>query len=189
MEPFFTTKEQGTGLGLATVYGLAQRSNGFVAIHSVAGKGTTVHLYFPKVDAGPTVSREGLAPEHAPLGHGERILIVEDNDKVRDAVAGRLESLGYAVLQARSGLEAIKLLQSGESVALMFSDIVLPGGVTGYDVAGWVRSRKPQIKVVLTSGYSHMPLAANEAVREIRILNKPYTRQQLAHVLREALNS
>jgi signal transduction histidine kinase len=189
MEPFFTTKEQGTGLGLATVYGLAQRSNGFVAIHSVAGKGTTVHLYFPKVDGGPTVSRAALASEQAPLGHGERILVVEDNDKVRDAVAGRLESLGYAVLQARSGFEAVELLQSEEPVALMFSDIVLPGGVTGYDVAGWVRSRKPHVKVVLTSGYSNLPPAASEAIREIRVLDKPYTRQQLAHVLREALMS
>jgi signal transduction histidine kinase/CheY-like chemotaxis protein len=188
VEPFFTTKEQGTGLGLATVYGMAQQSNGFVAIHSAVSEGTSVHVYFPKVEAGPTVSRATSATEQAPLGHGERILIVEDNDKVRDAVASRLESLHYAILQARSGFEAIELLESGEPVALVFSDIVLPGGMTGYDIADWVRSKKPQVKVVLTSGYSDVPLAS-ETARRIRVLGKPYTRQQLANALRDALSS
>jgi nitrogen-specific signal transduction histidine kinase len=77
MEPFLTTKEQGMGLGLATVYGAAQQSEGFVAIHSAVGEGATVHLYFPKVEAGPTMSRATFATERAPFGHGERILIVE----------------------------------------------------------------------------------------------------------------
>jgi CheY-like chemotaxis protein len=189
MEPFFTTKERGTGLGLATVYGVARQSGGFVDIHSAVGKGTAVHLYFPKVEARPPVRRETYSTEPVPFGHGEPILVVEDNDKVRDAAASRLESLGYAVLQARSGFEAIKLLESGEPVALVFSDIVLPGSVTGYDVADWVRAKKNHIKVVLTSGYSNMPLAASEAARRVRVLDKPYTRQQLAHALREALDS
>jgi CheY-like chemotaxis protein len=190
MEPFFTTKEQGTGLGLATVYGAAKQSDGFVAIHSAVGKGTTVHLYFPKVEAGPGVSRATVATKQTPLGHGERILVVEDNDKVRDAAVSRLESLGYAVLEARRGFEAIKLLESGEPVALVFSDIVMPGRMTGYDLANWIRSKRPGVKVVLTSGYSsNMPLAASEAARETRVLGKPYTRQQLAHALHEALSS
>lgn len=98
----------------------------------------------------------------------------------------RLESLGYAVLQARTGPEAIKLLESGEPVALVFSDIVLPGRMTGYDVAEWVRSKKPDLKLVLASGYSNMPLAASEAVREIGVLGKPCTREQLAHAFRKA---
>jgi CheY-like chemotaxis protein len=154
------------------------------------GKGTTVHLYFPKVEAGPSVSRATVATKQAPLGHGERILVVEDNDKVRDAAVSRLESLGYAVLEARRGFEAIKLLESGELVALVFSDIVMPGRMTGYDLANWIRSKRPGVKVVLTSGYSsNMPLAASEAARETRVLGKPYTRQQLAHALHEALSS
>jgi hypothetical protein len=100
----------------------------------------------------------------------------------------RLESLGYAVLQARTGPEAIKLLESGEPVALVFSDIVMPGKMTGYDVAEWIRSKRPDLKVVLTSGYSNMPLAPSEAIREVGVLGKPYTREQLAHVFRQALH-
>jgi CheY-like chemotaxis protein len=122
------------------------------------------------------------------LGDGELILVVEDNDKVREATMSRLESLGYAVLEARTGPEAIRLLQSGEPIALVFSDIIMPGGMTGYDVAEWVRSVKPELKVLLTSGYSDMPLAASEAVRAIKVLGKPYTRAQLACALREALD-
>src|SRR5262245_3339101 len=188
MEPFFTTKEQGSGLGLATVYGAVQHSGGFVAIQSDLGKGTAVHLYFPKAEAGLIVSQSRFSAHQAsPEGHGERILVVEDNDRVRDATKGRLESLGYAVLEAKSGAEAIKLLESGEQLALVFSDIALPGSMTGYDVAEWVRSKKPDLKLLLTTGYSNMPLAASEAVRAIRVVRKPYTREQLARALQEAI--
>ena len=123
------------------------------------------------------------------MGDGELILVVEDNDTVREATVSRLESLGYAVLEAKSGPEAIKLLESGQPIALVFSDIVMPGGMTGYDVEEWVRSMKPEVKVLLTSGYSDMPLAGSEAVREIEVLAKPCTREQLACALRAALNS
>src|SRR5262245_16376637 len=190
MEPFFTTKEQGegTGLGLATVYGTVQQSGGFVAIESAVGKGTTVHLYFPKAAGAPNEIAATVPAGNAPFGDGERILIVEDNDKVREATVSRLESLGYAVFEAKSGPEAIKLLESGEPVALVFSDIVMPGKMTGYDVVEWIRSKRPDLKVVLTSAHSDMPLAASEAVREIRALGKPYTREQLAYAFREALH-
>ena len=100
----------------------------------------------------------------------------------------RLESLGYAVLEAKAGPEAIMLLDSREPIALVFSDIALPGGMTGYDVAEWVHSMKPHLKVLLTSGYSDMPLAVGEAAQKIRVLGKPYTREQLAWALREALD-
>jgi signal transduction histidine kinase len=187
MEPFFTTKEQGTGLGLATVYGAVQHSSGFVAIQSAVGKGTAVHLYFPQAEKGLCSSRVTIPAKQAALGEGERILAVEDNDKVREATVQRLESLGYTVLEAKTGVEAINLLEAGEQVALVFSDIVMPGRMTGYDVAEWVRSKKPGLKVLLTSGYSDLPLAASEPVRELRVLSKPYTREQLSHALHEAL--
>ena len=159
MEPLFTTKEpgKGTGLGLATVHSTVRQSGGFVAIDSAVGEGTSVHLYFPKAEPGPIVSRATPSTQKAPLGDGELILVVEDNDKVREATVSRLESLGYAVLEAKTGPEAITLLESGEAVSLVFSDIVMPGGMTGYDVAEWVRSMKPELKVLLTSGYSDMP--------------------------------
>jgi CheY-like chemotaxis protein len=92
------------------------------------------------------------------LGDGELILVVEDNDKVRETTVRRLESLGYPVLEARSGPEAITLLGSGQPIALVFSDIVMPGGMTGYDVAEWVRAKKPNLKMLLTSGNSDIPL-------------------------------
>ena len=190
MEPFFTTKEQGegTGLGLATVYGSVQQSAGFVTIESAVGKGTTVHLYFPKAERTPNEIAATAPAGEAPFGDGERILIVEDNDKVREATVSRLESLGYAVSQARTGPEAIKILESGEPVALVFSDIVMPGQMTGYDVAEWIRSKRPNLKVVLTTAHSNRPLAASKAVHKIRVLGKPYTREQLAHAFREALH-
>ena len=122
------------------------------------------------------------------MGTGELILVVEDNDRVREATVRRLESLGYAVVEAKTGPEAITLLESGKPIALVFSDIVMPGGMTGYDVAEWVRSKKPGLKVLLTTGYSEMPIGASEAVREIKVLGKPYTREQLACALREALD-
>ncbi len=190
MEPLFTTKEpgKGTGLGLATIHSTVRESGGFVAIDSSLGKGTVVHLYFPKVEPGPIVSRATPSTKEVPLGDGELILVVEDNVKVRKATASRLESLGYAVVEAKTGPEAITLLESGEPIALVLSDIVMPGGMTGYDVAERVRSMKPDLKVLLTSGYSDMQLAASEAVRKIKVLGKPYTREQLAHALREALD-
>ena len=117
-----------------------------------------------------------------------KILVVEDNDKVREATANRLESLGYAVLQAKTGSETITVLLSGEPIALVFSDIVMPGGMTGYDVAKWVQSMKPEVKLLQTTGYSEVPLAVSEAARKIKVLAKPYTREQLACALREALD-
>src|SRR5215467_9574613 len=113
MEPFFTTKEQGSGLGLATVYGAIQHSGGFVDIQSAVDKGTVVHLYFPKAEAGPKVNQTNFPANQAPPeGHGEHILVVEDNDRVRAATESRLKSLGYAVLGAKTGMEAIKLMES-----------------------------------------------------------------------------
>jgi signal transduction histidine kinase/CheY-like chemotaxis protein len=190
MEPFFTTKEKGygTGLGLAAVYSILQQSGGFVAICSTVGKGTTVRLYFPKTELATSVSHARPATNEVPLGDGEFVLIVEDNDAVRAATVNRLQSLGYAVIEARTGLEAIKSLESGTPVALVFSDIVMPGGMTGYDVANWVHSRRPNCKVLLTSGYANPPAAANDGVREIKVLGKPYTRVQLAQVVRETLH-
>jgi CheY-like chemotaxis protein len=190
MEPFFTTKEQGegTGLGLATVYGTVRQSGGFVSIASAVGKGTTINLYFPKAEVRSNKIPASIPAGEAPFGEGECILVVEDNDRVREATVSRLESLGYAVCQARTGSEAIKRLESGESIALVFSDVVMPGKITGYDIVEWIRSNRPDLKVVLTSAHSNMPLTMSEAMREIRVLGKPHTREQLAHAFREALH-
>jgi two-component system CheB/CheR fusion protein len=190
MEPFFSTKETGksTGLGLATVHGTVRQSGGFVAIESAVGQGTSVHLYFPKAEPVPIASHASPSTKEAPLGDGELILVVEDNDKVRAATVSGLESLGYAVLEAKTGPDAITLLGSDEPIALVFSDIVMPGGMTGYDVAERVRAMKPDLKVLLTSGYRDLGVKAGKMARDAKILGKPYTRAQLACALREALD-
>jgi signal transduction histidine kinase len=191
MEPFFSTKEPGkrTGLGLATVRGTVRQSGGFVAIESAVGQGTSVHVYFPKAEPVPIVSGASLSTKEAPLGDGELILVVEDNDKVREATVSGLESLGYAALEAKTGPDAVTLLEFDEPIALVFSDIVMPGGMTGYDVAEHVCSMKPDLKVLLTSGYSDLGVKATKSARAVKILAKPYTRAQLAWALRDALDN
>jgi CheY-like chemotaxis protein len=134
------------------------------------------------------VTHARASTKEVALGKGELILLVEDNDAVRKATVSRLGSLGYSVLEAKTGAEAITVLQAGKPVSLVFSDIVMPGGMTGYDLAEWVSATKPELKVLLTSGYSEMPLAARDAVRKIKVLGKPYTRDQLARALREAFD-
>jgi signal transduction histidine kinase len=190
MEPFFTTKEPGksTGLGLATVRSTVLHAGGFVTVDSSVGEGTSVRLYFPRAEPGLIVSRAKPSTQEAPLGDGELILVVEDNDKVRQATVSGLESLGYAVLEAKTGPDAIKLLESGEPIALVFSDIVMPGGMTGYDVAERVRSISPDLKVLLASGYSDLDVKVRKPARDLKTLEKPYSRAQLACALREALH-
>jgi CheY-like chemotaxis protein len=180
--------DKGTGLGLPTVHGTVRQAGGFVTIDSTVEKGTSVHLNFPKAEPGPLVNNARFRTEEVPLGDGELILVVEDRDQVREATLSRLESLGYAVLEANTGPDAITLLECGEPIALVFSDIVMSGGMSGYDLAEWVRLMKPEIKVLLTSGYRDIPIGASEAVRKIKVLGKPNTREQLAWALREALD-
>ena len=159
-----------------------------LGLYSTLGKGTTVRLYFPKAEAAPRASPTSPSTNEVPLGDGELVLVVEDNDALREATVSRLQLLGYDVLEARTGAEAIKSLEIGTPVALVFTDIVMPGAMTGYDVAKWVRSSRPDLKVLLTSGYANPPAAVNDAVREIRVLDKPYTREQLAQAMRETLH-
>lgn len=190
-EPFFTTKEpgRGTGLGLSTVYGFAQQSGGHAVIESAPGRGTTVRLYLPRAEA-ETSSTTALPAEAVPMSEAsEVILVVEDNAEVRELTMQRVEGLGYVVLEAESGPAAIGLLRAGEHVDLVLSDIVMAGGMSGYDVASWVREHAPHIRVVLTTGYAaeearHAPWEAGNRP----ILRKPYKRAQLAVALHDALH-
>lgn len=190
IEPFFTTKEagKGTGLGLSTVFAMAQSSGGFMVIDSEVGKGTSVRIFLPEAAPGAPADRSRQAEEEVPMGDGEVILVVEDNDAVRKVTLERLEALGYVVIAASTGREAIEILKAGEAVDLVFSDIVMPGGVSGFDVAEWVLSSRPGLRVVLTTGHGEMPASASEAVRQVRVLAKPHTRSQLAETIRDALN-
>jgi PAS domain S-box-containing protein len=190
-EPFFSTKEpgRGTGLGLSTVYGFAVQSGGHAAIESTVGQGTTVSLYLPRADdaAAATVAADAAA---VPLSeNSEVVLVVEDNAEVRELTLQRVEGLGYVALEAESGPAAVRLIESGEHVDLVLSDIVMAGGMSGYDLAQWVGVHAPAIKVVLTTGYAaeearHDPTESGASP----ILRKPYKRAELAVALRNALH-
>jgi PAS domain S-box-containing protein len=189
-EPFFTTKEvgKGTGLGLSMVYGFVKQSGGHAKVYSEVGHGTTVKLYFPTAAAPARDAAEPGRAVELPTGT-ETILVVEDDAMVRTYVATQLKSLGYAVLEAGDGPEAATLLAAGAGVDLVFSDVVMPKGMTGYQLAAEVRRQYPRIKVVLTSGYAHEATRANGAAAHVAaILPKPYQRSELARTIRAALD-
>ena len=191
-EPYFTTKApgRGTGLGLSTIYGFAEQSGGHLAIQSAPERGTSVSLYLPraKTDNMATAAR-GVKPIEASAVE-ETILIVEDNADVRDITVKRVDMLGYQTLKAGSGAAAIEILKAESKIDLLFSDIVLPDGVSGIDLVQWVRENRPAVKVLLTSGYAGESATSNGALpRGVEILRKPYELADLARALRGALNS
>lgn len=190
-EPFFTTKEpdKGTGLGLSMVFGFIKQSNGHIYVYSEEGVGTTFRLYLP---CSPEASKDlhDTQAENLPeRGGRETILAVEDNSGLRRVVARQLKELGYRFLEAEDGPAALKILES-EPVDLLFTDIVMPGGMSGHDLARTVAERWPAIKIVLTSGFTEvMSNASDEATMNARLLVKPYRKKELARILREALDS
>lgn len=191
-EPFFTTKEgRGTGLGLSMIYGFARQSCGHVTIKSAPGVGTTVSLYLPR-GAEPPVDKGSEAGPSVPMSqNNETVLVVEDAPKLRELTLQRLEGLGYVVLEAEDAETAIGLLEREPQVDLIFSDIVLGPGLSGFELGRWVRANRPGIEVLLTTGYASGATDAgessNESSNEFEILHKPYNRLQLAVAVQEAL--
>jgi PAS domain S-box-containing protein len=184
-EPFFTTKQRdkGTGLGLSQVYGLTHQSGGTVTITSEVGSGTAVTVYLPR-------SRRPLSEQRIPEGGlprgGEKVLLVEDNPEVQDVVGMLLEQLGYRVFLAESAAAALQLLASGETVDLVFTDIVMPGELDGVALARRVKEEYPDIAVLLSTGYAK---AANALEAGFPILRKPYQLTVLARAIRKALDT
>jgi CheY-like chemotaxis protein len=189
-EPFFTTKEgRGTGLGLSTVYGFAQQSGGHVAIESEPGAGTRVSILLPR-DAGSATAIRGEAAERVPMSeNAETVLVVEDDAAVRELTLKRVEGLGYVALEARNAAAAIEILDKVPEVALVFSDIGLGPGMSGLDLGHWVRAHRPATKVVLTTGYDSDAAVAHGAGAQFVVLNKPYSRYQLAVAINAALQA
>ncbi|KAA2233124.1 response regulator [Salinarimonas soli] len=189
-EPFFTTKEsgKGTGLGLSMIYGFAQQSGGRITIESQPGEGTTVRLVLPRTDrAFDGVAEVAAAGVPPPEGNGETILVVEDDPDVRQVAVSTLTNLGYTVREAANGDEALtKLRDGGTVVRLVFSDVTMPGPLTGVDLAREVRRLQPDIGVLLTTGYVGEDVRLDEGVE---ILPKPYQTQDLAQKLRGLLRS
>ena len=188
-EPFFTTKEvgKGTGLGLSMVYGFANQSGGSMQIHSEPGHGTVVKLFFPRVGV-PQPADTPSAGRTATAAGSETILAVEDDDMVRSYVEKELKELGYRVIVARDGRAALEILRGPEKIHLLFTDVVMPGGMFGPALAKEASRLRPDLKILFTSGYSEHPVKSLDGLeREARILNKPYRRNDLASMLRSVL--
>ncbi|RZI78560.1 MAG: PAS domain-containing protein [Variovorax sp.] len=193
MDPFFTTKDEGkgTGLGLSMVYGFVKQSGGNVLIDSVVGKGTTVTLYFPVLK---TMRRPAAEVTLKPLNHGgsEFILIVEDRQEVAELARDMLESLGYKALTASNARQALELFNAQPDDArpqLLFSDVVMPGGINGYTLARQVQKLSPGTRVLLTTGFDRDMGSANQIEsEEFDIIKKPYRLSDLARKVRAVLD-
>jgi PAS domain S-box-containing protein len=190
-EPFFTTKEvgKGSGLGLSMVYGFARQSGGHVKIYSEVGHGTAVRLYLPRqVATAHRPAGAAAADADHPRG-GETIMVVEDDPLVRGLVVRQLAELGYRVLEAPDGPQAQAILDGDEPVDLLFTDVVMPGGMTGRQLADTVKPRRPRLKTLFTSGYTQDSITHQGKLDPgVHFLSKPYKKQDLALKVRTVLD-
>lgn len=182
-EPFFTTKEvgKGTGLGLAQVYGFLRQCGGGVKIESVEGEGTTVALYLPATEACAASTAAIVAPVTARLD-GARILLVEDDPAVREIACGQLRDLGGEVTTADHGAAALEVLKSGQVFDLLMTDIIMPGGVSGVELARAAAKDRPDLAVLLTTGYAGDHVDRAPADLPWPVLRKPFQADQLASI-------
>jgi ligand-binding sensor domain-containing protein/signal transduction histidine kinase/ActR/RegA family two-component response regulator len=191
-EPFFTTKEvgKGVGLGLATVYGMVKQHQGWVEVESQPGKGASFHITLPFT--GKAVEKPADKPPPAKVDGGkETILVVEDEEDLRDLVRDVLEGHGYQVLQAGSGVEALRVWEThGRKVDLLLSDMIMPEGMSGRELAEKLQRADPHLPAILTSGYSQ-DMIEREAVLDARVkfFSKPYHPAQMAQAVRDSLNT
>jgi len=189
-EPFFTTKEvgKGTGLGLATVQGIVSQHQGWVEVDSALGRGTTFRVYVPQVAAAGT--EDSSIPGRRDSRGGETILVVEDDDSLRRMAGKALRHFGYNVLEARTGVDALKVWENhGQKVNLVLTDMVMPEGMTGLELARRLRQLRPDLKVVIVSGYSEDLLRqGGQTPAGIKTLAKPFDPRTLAQTVRECLD-
>ena len=191
-EPFFTTKDigKGTGLGLSMVYGFAQQSGGFVELESEIEVGTIARLYLPRraeieIDEAP----HQIRPPEAALSGSGIILLVEDDADVRESLADQLTNLGYQVIEAKDGASALAAVVDGQPIDLLFTDVVMPGGLSGLELAHQLLPLRPGLKVLYTTGYSEDIVSESGPLKEDAIvLRKPYNRAKLAETISSILN-
>jgi PAS domain S-box-containing protein len=189
-EPFFTTKGpgKGTGLGLSMVYGFVKQSGGHIKIYSEEGQGTAIKIYLPQAQETDEVLE--IAPAAAIEGGQETILIVEDDALVRNFVTSQLKSLGYTTLVASNAAEALKLIEQGAALDLLFTDVIMPGAMNGRQLAEEMVKRRPSVKVLFTSGYTENAIFHHGRLDpDIILLPKPYRKSDLARMVRVAISS
>jgi CheY-like chemotaxis protein len=192
-EPFYTTKDigHGTGLGLSQVYGFVKQSGGHVKLYSEEGLGTTVKLYLPRQLADDEIVSEPSVTDHAPRSQrGETILVVEDDHDVRAHSTGILRELGYTVLEAHIAAAALNLLERHPEIRLLFSDIGLPGGMNGRQLADAARQLRPDLKVLFTTGYARNAIVHDGRLDPgVALITKPFTYAALAAKLGDMLDT
>jgi PAS domain S-box-containing protein len=184
-EPFFTTKEtgKGTGLGLSMIYGFVKQSGGHVKIYSEPGLGTTVRLYLPRAEDGTQKLADDPSAVERP-GRGEVVLVAEDNEEVRRAAVAHLQGLGYRTIEAEDGRRALAIIESPAPIDLLFTDVVMAGGMSGVALARKARRLRPHLRVLFTSGFGETDQHDGD-LEESQIIRKPYRRIELARRLRD----
>jgi CheY-like chemotaxis protein len=190
-EPFFTTKPsgKGTGLGLSMVYGFMKQSQGHVSVYSEVGHGTTFRIYLPLEEAKDAVAP---APDRAaPAGPacGETILVVDDDAQVRATVVVQLKQLGYRIIEADGARAALTILAGPTPIDLLFTDVIMPGGMNGKDLGTEARRKYPKLKVLFTSGFPGTSLTGTNFDDDDVLLSKPYRKADLARAVRGALDA
>ena len=188
-EPFFTTKPvgAGTGLGLSMVYGFVKQSGGHIQLYSEVGRGTSVRIYLPYAEGAAAERGPATDAKRADLPKGsETILLVEDDPRLRRVLSRRLRSLGYEVIEADNGAGALAELAARPNIELVFTDMVMPGGMTGFELAQAAQALKPEVRILFTSGYAE-PAIARLGLSAGAWLKKPYTADELAEKVREVL--
>lgn len=185
-EPFFTTKPvgKGTGLGLSMAYGFVKQSGGHIQLLSIPGSGTSVVIHLPRSERAETEAEN--APVYDLAGGGETILVVEDDDEVRETAISQLQELGYTVLHAHDGQSAVTMLEGGVQVDLVFTDVVMPGPVSSTALAQRAKELLPGVRVLYTSGYTRNALTTGGRLDAgVKLLSKPYRREELARRIGE----
>jgi signal transduction histidine kinase len=195
-EPFFSTKgdRQGSGLGLAMVHGFVKQSGGHIRIYSELNEGTSVKIYLPRIKAVEAAANPEELPQRDPrietaANRSETVLVVEDNDDVRQYAQSALEELGYTVLQARDAAEALQIVENGARVDLLFTDVVLPGGMNGRQLSRQILQKRPTLPVLFTTGYTPNAIVHHGRLDpDVQLLSKPYTQSDLSRKVRAMLD-
>jgi len=190
-EPFYTTKGagKGSGLGLSMVFGFTKQSGGHLKIYSEPGEGTSIKLYFPRVQSDKNSHYQPTVKQTL-QGGSEHILIAEDDELVLEHLQGQLNSLGYRVSAVTSGPEALEAMRAQSDIDLLLTDIIMPGGMNGRELAGQARAAHPALKVLYTSGYTENAIVHHGRLDPgVELLSKPYTRLELAHKVRRVLDA